>query len=88
VNELADTFMKIMDQQPLSLALVAMNLILLIFLFRLLNNNSKARVEMSTMIVEWQKQTQAIMADCVSKESLDLILKALDRERERKSLPP
>jgi hypothetical protein len=82
MNQLADTFMKIMADQPLSLSLVIMNLLLLWYCFRTTNQFTKARSEISKMIVDWQKDTQNIMADCVSKEVMEMVLKALERDRE------
>ena len=82
MTELADKFMQIMNQQPLSLALCVMNLILLWFLFRSAKSYDMARAQAVALIVQWQKESQAIMADCVSKENLHMILSALERDRE------
>jgi hypothetical protein len=82
MNDLVKSFMEVMAGQPLSLALCAMNLLLLWFLFKQNNQFTKARTETSQMIVTWQKESQAIMADCVSKEVMDMVLKALERDRE------
>ena len=43
---------------------------------------SEARREAMTMIIGWQKDTQSIMANCVSKESMETIIKSLERDRE------
>ena len=74
---LADTFMKIMDSQPLLLALCVMNLLLLWYCFKITNAFTKARSEISTMIIEWQKETQILMGNAVSKEVMELVLGAL-----------
>jgi hypothetical protein len=79
---LVEGFMQILKGEPLSLALCAMNLILLWFLNKQFNAFTKARQEISQTIVAWQKDTQAIMADCVSKEVMEMILKSLERDRE------
>lgn len=79
---LADTFMKIMDSQPLSLALCVMNLLLLAYCYKITNQFSTARSEMSKMIIDWQKESQEIMANCVSKENLQTVVGALERDRE------
>jgi hypothetical protein len=79
---LVESFMQILKGEPLSLALCAMNLILLWFLNKQFNAFTKARSEISQTIVVWQKETQAIMASCVSKEVMEMILKALERDRE------
>jgi len=82
MNELADKFMHIMGNQPLSLALVVMNLLLLWFQFKAAKSYEQSRKQTVELIVAWQKESQAIMADCVSKENLQAILGALERDRE------
>ena len=82
MTESLDTFMQILKGEPLSLCLVAMNLLLLWYCFRTTNQFTKARSEMSALIVDWQKQTQKLMADCVSKDVMDMVLKSLERDRE------
>jgi hypothetical protein len=72
MTSVVENFMRIMAEQPLSLALCAMNLLLLWFLFKQNNQFTKTRNE----------TTQAIMADCVSKEVMELVLKSLERDRE------
>jgi hypothetical protein len=82
VVELSDTFMKVLSGQPLSLALCVMNLLLLWYCFKLSGSQTKARSETMALIVQWQKESQEIMAGCVSAEVLDKILNALERDRE------
>jgi hypothetical protein len=82
MNALADTFMKIMADQPLSLSLVVMNLLLLWYCFRTTGQFTKARSDAMSTIVTWQKETQVIMAGCVSKEVMEMVLAALERDRE------
>jgi len=77
-----NTFMEILKGEPLSLALVAMNLLLLWYCFKTTGQFTKARSEVAALIVEWQKQTQALMADCVSKDVMEMVLKSLERDRE------
>jgi hypothetical protein len=82
MNDLVKNFMEIMGGQPISLALVVCNLLLLWYCFKLTNSFSAARQETMQLVVQWQKESQAIMAGCVSKEVLDRILGALERDRE------
>jgi hypothetical protein len=82
MSALAETFMKVMNDQPLSLALCVMNLLLLWYCFRLTGSFTKARSETVTMIVDWQKQSQEIMANCVSKDVMEMVLASLERDRE------
>ena len=54
--------------QPLSLALVVMNLVLLGYMFYFgasVNNDRKSTVD---LIVTWQKETDKLLANCVSGE--------------------
>ena len=81
MNELVESFMRVLGDQPLSLALVAMNLLLLLYCFRTSKQYAKSRRETAKLIVEWQEQSQQIMAHCVSKENLELIINALERDR-------
>ena len=82
MSELVDSFMRIMGDQPLSLALVVVVLLLLYIMNKQFNAFSQARKDTSEMIIKWQEDTQKIMADCVSKESLAIIVNALERDRE------
>ena len=82
MNQLVDHFMRIMTDQPLSLALCAMNFILLYFLFKQGNQFMRQRRETAELLFKWQERVQITMANCVSAENLELILKALERDRE------
>jgi hypothetical protein len=59
-----------------------MNLLLLWYCFKNTSSFTKTRGEAMTLIVNWQEKSQAILADSVSKESLNMILGALERDRE------
>jgi hypothetical protein len=54
--------------QPLALALVVMNLVLLGFLFYVQHSTNSQRKETVDLIVGWQKDTDKLMANCVSGE--------------------
>ena len=73
--------MEVMAGQPLSLALCAMNLLLLWYCFRITGQYAKARSEALTTIAQWQLETQSILADCVSKDVMKLTIDALERDR-------
>jgi len=70
-------FLRIMDDQPLSLALVVMNFVLLGFLFYSGTSQLSQRQETSSMIVKWQQDTDKLMASCVSAEIMKLVLEAV-----------
>jgi len=70
-------FMGIMRDQPLSLALVVMNFVLLGFLFYSGTSQLSQRQETSAMIVKWQQATDTLMANCVSSDIMQMVLNAL-----------
>jgi hypothetical protein len=89
VGKVTTTFMDILRGQPLSLALVAMNMLLVAFLFYSNAQTLKQRESAVELIVGWQKSTDALMANCVSKEVVEIVVRALERDRElyRQLLP-
>ena len=89
VGRAANTFMDILRQQPLSLALVAMNILLVAFLFYSNSQTLTQRQRALDQIVAWQQQTDTLMANCVSKEVVEIVVNALERDRElyRQMLP-
>ena len=77
VSKQVGSFMDIMRAQPLSLALVMMNLLLIIFLFYSNSQTLTQRQSALNQIVEWQRQTDSLMAGCISKDALELVLNAV-----------
>jgi hypothetical protein len=82
MTESVNNFMRILGDQPLSLALVVVVLLLIWFLFKVTSTFNAARTEGTKLLVAWQKETQEIMANCVSKENLAMIISALERDRQ------
>jgi hypothetical protein len=82
-------FMDALKGEPLSLALCAMNLILLGYLFYEGSSVSAQRQAAIEQIVRWQAETNKLMADCVSKDVVKVVVDALERDRElyRRLLP-
>jgi hypothetical protein len=82
-------FMEILRGQPLSLALVVMNFLLVAYLFYSGSATTTQRQETAKMIVEWQRETDKIMASCASIEVMKLVVDALERDRQmyRQLLP-
>jgi hypothetical protein len=92
VKETGETvrgFFTIMREQPLSLALVVSNFVLLGYIFYSGSTFSGQRSETTKLIVAWQQESDKLMAQCVSKEIMELVLKSLERDRElyRQLLP-
>ena len=79
VSKQVGSFMDIMRAQPLSLALVMMNLLLVVFLFYSQSQTLTQRQSALDQIVTWQRQTDTLMAGCISKDALELVLNAMLR---------
>lgn len=82
MNDLVNNFMRILGDQPLSLALCAMNFVLLYFLFKQGNDFVKQRGDTTQLILKTQAETQEMLANCVNKDIMALIIAALERDRE------
>lgn len=82
-------FMDIMRSQPLSLALVVMNVLVVAYLFYSGAQQLEQRATAMQMIVEWSKETDKILGSCVSIDTMKLVIDALERDRElyRRLLP-
>lgn len=64
----AGGFMTIMGTQPLALALVVMNFVLLGYVFYQGTSTTTQRRETTDLIIGWQKETDKLMVNCVSAE--------------------
>ena len=84
-GETIRSFIDALKAQPLALALVVMNFLLLGFLFYAGKSALDQRRATVEMIVGWQKETDKLLQHCVSAETLKLVLDALDATR--KTLP-
>jgi hypothetical protein len=90
VSKQVGGFFKIMEMQPLSLALVVMNFALVAFLFYSNSQVLTQRQNALDQIVRWQSNSDQMMASCVSIEVMKLVVDALERDRSlyRQMLPP
>jgi hypothetical protein len=79
VSKQVGNFFHVLKEQPLSLALVIMNFLLVAYLFYSGSQMLKQRAETTKMIVSWQEKTDMLMASCVSKEIMQLVLDALHK---------
>ena len=83
VDEIGKTtrsFFDALKDQPLSLALVLMNFFLLGYLFYYTSEVLSQRAATTDMIVKWQQQSDSLLANCVSKEVLESVVGALERQ--------
>lgn len=74
------TFMRIMEHQPLSLALVVMNFVLLGYLFYAGQSAHSQTRENTAAIVKWQEATDKLMASCVSADIMRMVLEAVQHK--------
>jgi hypothetical protein len=74
------SFFDALKDQPLSLALVVMNFSLVAFLFYSNSQVLTQRKDALDQIVAWQKATDTLMANCVSKDVMDSVMKALQEQ--------
>lgn len=81
VGQTTRSFFEALKDQPLSLALVVMNFALVAFLFYSNAQTLEQRKQALDQIVAWQKGTDSLMANCVSKDVMELVVNALERDR-------
>ena len=65
--------------QPLTLALVVMNFVLLGYVFYMGTSITAQRKETTDLIVGWQKETDKLMVNCVSAEVMRMTLDNMQR---------
>jgi hypothetical protein len=80
-------FIGTMADQPLSLALVVMNFVLLGYLFYSGSSAMTQRAETATMIVKWQEATDKLMASCVSADIMKMVLDAVQKPASQPAEP-
>lgn len=85
-SKLAGSFMDALRREPLSLALVAMNLALLGFFYFLMVTIATQREREVGLIYEDKKQTREILAHCVIPAPTPIPLPA-PQEREKRGTP-
>ena len=80
VGKVATTFMDIMRQQPMALALVVMNFTLLAFVFW--NNHELTRTRELTgqHIMQWQTDVNKLLANCVPMHDMEEMLRNLKQQ--------
>jgi hypothetical protein len=86
----ARSFFDALKDEPLSLALCVMNIILLGYLFYEGSAVTTQRKETVDAMIQSQGKSNQLLANCVSKDVLDTVVHALERDRDfvRSLLPP
>lgn len=79
VGKAASGFVNIMGGQPLALALVIMNFVLLAYLFYTASSITSSRKETTDLIVKWQQDTDKLMVNCVSSDVMRMTLDNMQR---------
>jgi hypothetical protein len=70
----AGTFMTILKGQPLSLALVVMNLALLLLVFYNANQVQAARSQLGTLIIKTFSDTNVLLSKCIDADEVRKLL--------------
>jgi hypothetical protein len=74
VGKATHTFMDILRGQPLSLALVVMNFLLVAYMFYSGAQILEQRQDMAKAILDWTQKTDTLLASCVSLDVTKLML--------------
>jgi hypothetical protein len=79
-GETARSLFAILKDQPLVLMMGLMNMLLITYLFYYTNGILTQRALTTDQIVKWQQGTDLLMSNCVSKEVLETVVGALERQ--------
>jgi len=79
-GETARSLFAVLKDQPLVLMMGLMNLLLVVFMFYYTSSILTQRAATTDQIVKWQTATDNLMANCVSKEVLEAVVGALERQ--------
>ena len=82
VGKTTRSFFDALKEQPLSLALVVMNFLLVAFLFYSGGQQLAQRQQTTDIIIQWQKQTDQLMANCVSQDVTKMVIDNIQRVTE------
>jgi hypothetical protein len=79
-GETARSLFVVLKDQPLVLMMGLMNLLLVVFMFYYTSSILTQRASTTDQIVKWQTATDTLMANCVSKDVLESVVGALERQ--------
>jgi hypothetical protein len=79
VGQTTRSFFDALKEQPLSLALVVMNVLLIAYMFYSNAQIMNQRQDALNQIVAWQKDTDRLMASCVSQDVTKMMLDNMQR---------
>ena len=79
-GETARSLFTVLKDQPLVLMMGLMNLLLVIFMFYYTSVILTQRAATTDQIIKWQSSTDSLMANCVSKDVLESVVGALERQ--------
>jgi hypothetical protein len=73
-SKIASGFMIALKDQPLSLALVVMNMALLILVFYTANAEKSSRKYMAELILKQHSETELLLSKCIDVDSIQKML--------------
>ncbi len=73
----ANTVLDSLKGQPLSLALVLMNIALLLLVFWTANQQSESRKEMAKLILQRQSESELLLSKCIDADAIKKMLEGL-----------
>jgi len=76
IGETTRSFFDALKDQPLSIALVVMNFLLVAYLFYSGSTQLEQRQETASQIINWQKDVGQILGNCVSIEVTKMMLES------------
>ena len=79
IERTASSFMGVLKEQPLSLALVVMNFLLVAYLFYAGAGQLAQRTEMSKEVLHWTQTTDKLLASCISMDVTKLMFDNMQR---------
>ncbi len=74
LGKIAGSFMAVLRGQPLSLALVAMNVVLLFFVFQTAQDQSSTRRYMADLITKQYSEMFSILSKCISADEVKRLI--------------
>lgn len=76
-GRIAGGSMAALKGQPLSLALVVMNMALLLLVFYSANDQNEGRRHMATLILKQQRETEILLSKCIDVDGVRKIIEAI-----------
>jgi hypothetical protein len=79
--EVAGGVLDVLRNQPSTVAMIVISFALLFFLWYTQSSYSSERAQLTQLILEHQRETQAVLAKCVEPAQVETIIKQLELNR-------